>query len=124
MTFPSTQKIFSINDQSYTMKQVTLGLQSRLEDEEISVTYSDIISECTDIPEAFQELIPESELEIICADVISFSSDKQTSSKGESKKAIELIAWLMNRGHLEAQHYRVDFVRVIIEEYVKETKAK
>ncbi len=124
MTFPSTQKLFSINDQTYIMKQVTLGLQSKLEDDEINVTYSDIINECTDIPEAFQDLIPESELKIICEDVISFSSDTSSDKKGEPKKAIELVAWLMCKGHLEAQHYRVDFVRTIIEEYVKETKGK
>jgi len=31
-----------------------------------------------------------------------------------------LIAWLMNKGHLDAQYYRLDFVRVIVDEMVVE----
>jgi hypothetical protein len=106
------------------MYQVTLGLQSRLEDENIDVTYSDMITECTNIPKVFQDLIPETELEVICEDIINFSSatSEDVKGNGEPRKSIELIAWLMNKNHMDAQYYRVDFVRHIINEYTKEAK--
>ncbi len=121
--FPSTQRTFIINEQPYTMKQVTLYLQSQLEDDNIEVNYGEMIKACTDIPDAFMQMIPEEELEVICADIIEFSTDK-SDGKGKPKKAIELIAWLLNKGHATPQEYRVDFVRVIINEYIEENKEK
>ncbi len=122
--FPSTQRPFIINDQPYIMQQVTLSLQSKLEDESIEVNYLELIRGCTNIPDAFIEIIPQEEINIICEDIIEFSSDKTSTSGGKPKKAIELIAWLLNKGHASPQDYRVDFVRVIIDEYIKEAKGK
>ena len=119
--YPHTQKSFTINDQTFEMYQVTLGLQYKLEDENISVSSLQMIEECTDITKEFYSFIPDESLQTICEDIIEFSSYK-SPNRGKPKAAMSLIAWLMNRGHIEAQHYRVDFVRAIINEYVDEAK--
>lgn len=112
--YPSTHKTINLNNKDYIIKMLTLGIQCRLEDENIDVTYLDIINECTNIPDNILEFIPQDQLDIICDDIISFSSSDE--NKGEAKTAISLVAWLMNHGHFDAQYYRVDFVRQIIKE--------
>ena len=102
---------------------VTLELQCKLEDENIEVTYLDIIKSCTNIPEELLEFIPQDQLDIICDDIIKFSTSTEKIPKSsKSTSAIGLVAWLMNKGHMNAQHYRMDFVRVIISEMSNEAE--
>ena len=118
--YPSTQKQITLNDNIYILKALTLGLQHRIEDTAIEVTYLDIIKECTTIPESLFEFIPKAELDIICTDIIEFSKPKNIKPKGKTKTTIQLIAWLMNKGHMDAQYYRLDFVEIIIAEMVED----
>ena len=73
--YPSTHKTINLNNKDYIIKMLTLGIQCRLEDENIDVTYLDIINECTNIPDNILEFIPQDQLDIICDDIISFSSE-------------------------------------------------
>ena len=114
--YPSTFKAFTLNDKSFIMRMPTLMLQHKLETNEANAW--DMLEVCTNMPKEFIHIIPETELNAICEDIVEFSKDK-VAVKGENKKAIEIIAWLMNRGHLGATDYRIDFVRIIIEEMVK-----
>ena len=119
-TYPSTSKQFTINNQIYTMQMVTLGLQSRLEDDSIEVTFKELINECTNIPDEVLDFIPQEQTDTLCDDIMKYSSsDKQG---GDKKRAIELIAWFMNQGHMDAQFYRMDFVRVLIDDMVNTMK--
>ncbi len=120
--YPATSKQFTINNQTYIMQMVTLGLQAKLEDDNIEVTYLDLINECTNIPNEILEFIPDDQLDSICEDIINYSSDKKKS--GGTKKAIELIAWFMNNSHMDAQYYRLDFVRILIDDMIETAKAK
>ena len=115
--FPHTQKTFTVNGQGFRMWAPTLLFKSKLEDENNLITYSDILKECTDIPEQLFEIMPIEEVEKICEDAMTFWQDEETTQKGEGKKAIELIAILLNRGHSDPQNYRLDFVKTIFEEY-------
>ena len=118
--YPSTQKIINLNNNTYIIKMLTLRIQCKLEDENIEVTYLDIISECTNIPDNILEFIPQDQLDVICEDIISFSSSP--NNNGTPQTAISLVAWLMNHGHIDAQNYRVDFVRHIVNEMNNEAE--
>ena len=121
MNFPSTSRQFQVNDKTYTMRMPTLELLARMEDEDIDVSYLEILSSCTNIPKDIINFIPNNQLNVLCDDIIEYSKDDNKTK--EKKKTIELIAWLINKGHTYAQYYRIDFSRVIINKMIKENEA-
>ena len=115
--YPHTLKNFEINGIQYHLKSPTLLFKSKLEDENHNVTYSEIIKDCTNIDESILSILPQEEIEKICEDVMSVGMDGHDTTQGEGKSAVELIAILLNRGHASPQDYRLDFARIIFEEY-------
>ncbi len=115
--YPHTQKTFTVNGQGFRMWAPTLLFKSKLEDENSLITYSDILKECTDIPEQLFEIMPIEEVEKICEDAMTFWQKDSTQKGGDNMTASSIIALLLNRGHNAPQEYRLDFVQIIFEEY-------
>ena len=125
MEYPATSKSFTIGNRNYIAQMPTLMLQTKIEDEQIEVTSLDLLLDCTSAPFEILEQLTEENFKIIYDLVLDMSYNrKQTKVKGDSKKAIELTAWLMNQGHMNAIHYRMDFVEIIINEMIKEREVK
>jgi|LGVF01.2.fsa_nt_gb hypothetical protein len=119
--YPATSRQFNINDQFYIMQMLPLFLLAKMEDESVEVSFFEIIEHCTNIPKEMIAIIPDDQLNTICDNIIEYSNDEDKT--GDKKKVISLIAWFMNKGHFDAQYYRVDFVRALIKEMVAEQEA-
>ena len=115
--YPHTIKNFEINGIQYHLKSPTLLFKTKLEDESHNTSYSEIIKECTNIDASILSILPQEEIEKICEDVMTVGMDGHDNTGGEGKRAVELIAILLNRGHTSPQDYRLDFARIIFEEY-------
>jgi hypothetical protein len=114
--YPHTQNNFEINGIQYHLKAPTLLFKSQLEDTNQNITYSEILRECTNIDESVQNMLPPEEIEKICEDAMTVGMDTD-APKGEGKSAAQLIAILLNRGHTNPGAYRLDFAKIIFEEY-------
>ncbi len=83
--YPATSESFKVNGKVFKMQKLTLGLQAKIEDENIPVTYRDILEGCTDMKSEDIEALHSDQFDVIYADVIAFSYSDD-SKGGESKK--------------------------------------
>jgi len=114
--YPHTQKGFTVNGQAFHMWAPTLLFKAKLEDKNYNMTYLDILKECTDIPAPIMDILPPEEMEKICEDAMMIGVDEERGG-GSGKRASELIAMLLDRGHQDPGAYRIDFARIVFEEY-------
>ena len=114
MEYPHTIKNFTINGVAYRMWAPTLLLTSQIEDDNYNITFLDILTECTDLPKPLAEAMAFEEIEELCKDAIGIGRGEEG---GKPIKAIDIIAILLNRGHVEPQKYRMDFVQNIFKQY-------
>ncbi len=124
MNYPHTSRAFTINGKEHLMYKHTLLLLSKIEDENIFVSYSYAVDECTNMEEPDMDILNDAQFEEIYESILEFSKPDEPADNDSNIKAIEVIASLMNRGHMDAQYYRTDFVEVIIGEYMRNTDDK
>lgn len=68
------------------MKKFTLGLQSRIEDENIEVTIKEVLECCTDMSEDEIMGLDADQFNAIYTDIRDFTYDIEPKGDGESKK--------------------------------------
>jgi hypothetical protein len=69
----------------FEMKKLTLGMQSRIEDENIMVTYADVIGACTDMTQEDIDGLHQDQFEALYSDINEFTYTAQKED-GEPKK--------------------------------------
>lgn len=84
--YPATSRAFKVNGKTYKMKKLTLGLQSDIEDENIDVTYRDVVEVCTTMGKEAVDSLHLDQFENIYADVTAFTYDSDQSEDGDVKK--------------------------------------
>lgn len=85
--YPSTSKQFKVNGKEFTMRQYTLGLQSRIEDENAHVTIMDVIAECTTMKNDEILNLDNTQALEIYKDIQEFTYTTETEDPGDKKKA-------------------------------------
>jgi hypothetical protein len=80
--YPSTSKQFKVNGKVFEMKKITLGLQSRIEDENIAVTYRDLVEACTNMEKEDIDGMDPDQFESLYTDISDFT---YTSEKGDGE---------------------------------------
>lgn len=106
-----------INGNIHLMYKPTLLLLSKIEDENVCVTYRDAVEQCTNMTENAMDELSDAQFEDVYEHILSFSKPADGGEDKNDLRAVEIIAALMNRGHMDAPLYRVDFVEVIFGEY-------
>ncbi len=123
--FPHTSRAFTLNGKEHLMYKHTLLLLSKIEDESVYVSYADAVAACTNMSESDMKDLSDDQYEEVYESILEFSKPKEPAEgEGGDIKAVELIASLMNKGHMDAQHYRTDFVEVVIKEYLRGSEEK
>ena len=112
--YPHTSKEFLINGKNHRMKKFTLLMLSHIEDENIYVSFRNAVEQCTDISEVDMDGLSDDQFRDIYEHISEFSKPDDVSESEEELKALDVIAILMNRGHMDAQYYRIDFVEVVV----------
>ena len=86
--YPTTTRIFKLGTNTHTMMMVTLGLQAKIEDDNIDVTQKEVLLECTDLTEEEVEGLHIDQYLAIYNDIIDLSSEGVDSSRqgGDPKK--------------------------------------
>jgi|GEM_PF-7078682 len=85
--YPSTSKEFKVNEKIYTMKKFTLGLQSKIEDDNISVTLVEALKTCTNMSEDDILGLDVDQLDAIYLDIREFTyTPTDPEGEGEPKK--------------------------------------
>ena len=84
--YPHTSQEFKVNDKVHTMKKFTLGLQAKIEDENISVSYKEVMESCTSMNESEIMALDNDQLESIFVDIQAFTYTKKAEGDGEPKK--------------------------------------
>lgn len=84
--YPATSRAFKANKKMHKMKKLTLGLQADIEDENISVTYRDVITVCTDMGDEDVRALHDDQLQAIFDDIQLFTYEAGNSDGDESKK--------------------------------------
>ena len=84
--YPATSRAFKVNGKTFKMKKFTLGLQADIEDENIVVTYKDVVSVCTDMTEDNVRNLDDDQMQAIFNDLRDFTYDTEKSGDGEPKK--------------------------------------
>jgi len=83
--YPHTRKDFKVNGKTFQMRKLTLGLQADIEDENITVTYVDVLKNSTTMEESDLRALDSEQLDAIYADIVDFTYTK-SSGDGEPKK--------------------------------------
>lgn len=83
--YPATSKSFKVNGKVFKMQKLTLGLQLKIEDENIPVTYRDILEGCTDMKSKDIDALHVDQFDEVYSDVIAFSYESNEKG-GETKK--------------------------------------
>ena len=117
--FPCTSRAFSLNGKEFVMYKHTLLLLSQIEDENVYVSYADAVGACTNMSELDMKALSDEQFEEVYASIAEFSKPDKPVESDIDIRAVEVIASLMNKGHMDAQHYRTDFVEVVIKEYLR-----
>jgi len=86
--YPATSQEFSVNGKIHKMQKLTLGLQSKIEDENIPITYKDVIEGCTDMTADDIKALRLDQFDAIYNDITLFTYDVKNSEDGESKKPL------------------------------------
>lgn len=70
------------------MYRITLGLQSRIEDENIEVLQMDVLKDCTDLDDAAIASLRGDQFEALYRDVMAFNYEEagETEGRGDAKK--------------------------------------
>ena len=84
--YPATSQAFKVNGKTFKMQKMILGLQAKIEDENIAVTYKDVIEACTDMGADSIEGLHLDQFEGIYEDITLFTYDATKSEDGEPKK--------------------------------------
>ncbi len=84
--YPATSRSFSVNGKTHKMKKLTLGLQADIEDENVVVTYRDVIVGCTDMDDDDINALHADQFMEIYEDIRAFTYDVEESGEGEPKK--------------------------------------
>jgi hypothetical protein len=84
--YPATEKKFKVNGKEHTMFKFTLGLQSRLEDENISVSYLDILQDATDMTDEDISGLRMDQIEILYKDISDFTYEESGDNKHSGSK--------------------------------------
>ncbi len=84
--YPATSREFRVNGTVHHMQKLTLGMQSRIEDENISVTYRDVLEVCTDMSAEDIEALHIDQFEGIYTDITLFTYDADKGDGEEPKK--------------------------------------
>ena len=117
--FPCTSRAFSLNGKEFVMYKHTLLLLSKIEDESVYVSYADAVGACTNMSESDMKDLTNEQFEEVYESIAEFSKPDEPAESDGDIRAVEVIASLMNKGHMDAQHYRTDFVEVVIKEYLR-----
>jgi len=84
--YPATSRAFKIGTKKFEMKMLTIGLQAKIEDENIEVTRRDIIIDCTNLKEEDLDNLRIDQFQSIYDDTVAFCYSKENNEVGESKK--------------------------------------
>ena len=84
--YPATSRAFKVNDKTFNMQKMTLGLQAKIEDANIAVTYKDVIKGCTDMGDEDIGGLHLDQSEGIYEDIALFTYDATKIEYGEPKK--------------------------------------
>lgn len=110
------------------MRPMKIGLMAKIEDENIFVSQIDVLIDCTTLGMEEIQVLHTDVLTKLYNDVADLTDSeakklKIEHAKTDNKKTnrtqtkmIDLIASLMNRGHLDAQNYRIDFANAVIKD--------
>jgi hypothetical protein len=71
--YPHTSKEFKVNNKIFVMKKLTLGLQAKIEDENITVTYKDVLLNATSMKEEDIQELDGDQFEAIYNDIALFT---------------------------------------------------
>ena len=84
--YPATSRAFKVNGKTYEMRKLTLGLQARIEDENILVTYTDVVRNCTDMSDEDIDGLYVDQFEALYSDIMAFTYDMPKKADNEPKK--------------------------------------
>lgn len=84
--YPATSRQFKVNGKEYKMRKLTLGLQADIEDEDVTVTYEDVILCSTDMTKDDLRDLDADQFEDIFQDIQSFTYTPSEGEGGEPKK--------------------------------------
>lgn len=88
--YPTSTRMFKLGDKTHTMMMITLGLQSKIEDDNITVTQREVITGCTDLSDEEIEGLHIDQFTALYSDIIELSYEGIESSGegdgGEPKK--------------------------------------
>ena len=84
--YPATSRAFKVNGKTYEMHKLTLWLQARIEDENILVTYADVVRDCTDMSDEEIDGLYIDQFEALYGDIIAFTYDTDKKAGNEPKK--------------------------------------
>lgn len=115
-SYPATSKEFLVNGKVHRLQKYTLLLLTKIEDDLVDVSFRDVLEQCTDMGEVDMLDLNDEQFEEIYALVSKFSEPDEKVESVTPLRAIELVALLMNKGHMDAQYYRLDFAEVVVKE--------
>ena len=75
---------FKLNGVKHKMKKFTLGLQADIENEDITIRYSDVVEQCTDMNIEDMRNLHEDQLLELFIDIQEFTNDSTQSSDKET----------------------------------------
>ena len=84
--YPATSKQFSVNNKVHKMQKLTLGIQADIEDENIPVTFRQVVECCTDMRTEETDALTLDQFENIYEDITLFTYEAEKSEEGEPKK--------------------------------------
>ena len=84
--YPSTHKPFKVNDKTFKMRKLTLGMQADIEDENIPVTVNEVILNSTDMTDDDMRGLDMGQLDAIYEDINTFTYVAEKVEGGEPKK--------------------------------------
>ena len=86
--YPATFTEFKLNGASFKMYKPTLLMQSRLEDENITVSIADFILDCTSLKANDLDSMRSDQLQNVYDDAVLFAYPESAEKKGETKKPL------------------------------------
>ncbi|WP_297525123.1 hypothetical protein [Sulfurovum sp.] len=85
--YPATYREFEVNGTKSKMYRMTLGMQSKIEDENISVLRTDVLEDCTDLDTAAISELRADQFDALYEDIMKFNIDPDAAEvTGETKK--------------------------------------
>jgi len=124
--YPTNSRNFEINNKQHIVKMLTLKQLVDIENKHLEVTIKEVVQSCTDMKDYDIAKLSKEQIKNIYNIIIKMTEAVNGKSKQKSKKSnkttLHLIAWLMNKGHKDAQFYRLDFATTVINEMIEDSK--